>query len=208
MVAHSSRPAGGGTGTGTGGSGKSSINTNSYDYEAPVQPIVVTANCANGSTNTGNNIINKATTVSSSNHRSQRGVVNCFPRFIFLRNMFILLVVVSSLLVSTTDAVISSRAGAEGGEDTDTGAWRTCALSKRRKSIFDFNFLHLPVDWWSDSDSVVFLLQMIYTDTAIQKPKDTPRRSQQSRELRPATILGGSTHLPCPGLHSLRSGET
>ncbi|XP_049534075.1 hemicentin-1-like [Anopheles darlingi] len=45
-------------------------------------------------------------------HRcQQRGVVNCFPRFIFLRHIFLLLLVaiVSSLLVSTTDAVISSR---------------------------------------------------------------------------------------------------
>ncbi|KFB39628.1 uncharacterized protein LOC101253008 [Anopheles sinensis] len=55
---------------------------------------------------TANSAGNRA---ASGDHRSQRGVVNCFLRFIFLRNIFILLIVVSSLLVSTTDAVISSR---------------------------------------------------------------------------------------------------
>uniref|UniRef100_A0A182M7M3 Transmembrane protein n=1 Tax=Anopheles culicifacies TaxID=139723 RepID=A0A182M7M3_9DIPT len=95
------------------GSGKYGINTNSVcgacdeatataAYESVkrnVRPIV-TANCASN---------NAITAVANSNHRSQRGVVNCFLRFIFLRNMFILLIVVSSLLVSTTDAAISSR---------------------------------------------------------------------------------------------------
>ncbi|XP_035794906.1 netrin receptor DCC-like [Anopheles albimanus] len=56
-------------------------------------------------------------------HRSQRGVVNCFPRFIFLRHIFLLLlvVVVSSLLVSTTDAVISSR-GSSGSSSKGNSA--------------------------------------------------------------------------------------
>ncbi|XP_041760548.1 neural cell adhesion molecule 1 isoform X1 [Anopheles merus] len=72
---------------------------------------IVTAKCAgdNGSSSSSSSSGGSGIITAVAGHRSQRGVVNCFLRFIFLRNMFILLVVISGLLVSTADAVISSR---------------------------------------------------------------------------------------------------
>uniref|UniRef100_A0A182UZ69 Uncharacterized protein n=1 Tax=Anopheles merus TaxID=30066 RepID=A0A182UZ69_ANOME len=74
---------------------------------------IVTAKCAgdNGSSSSSSSSGGSGIITAVAGHRSQRGVVNCFLRFIFLRNMFILLVVISGLLVSTADAVISSRVG-------------------------------------------------------------------------------------------------
>uniref|UniRef100_A0A182IQ36 Uncharacterized protein n=1 Tax=Anopheles atroparvus TaxID=41427 RepID=A0A182IQ36_ANOAO len=92
MVASSSAASGR-----TGKNGSNTINSGNDPAKRNVQSIA-TANCASNSA-----------AAASGDHRSQRGVVNCFLRFIFLRNIFILLIVVSSLLVSTTDAVISSR---------------------------------------------------------------------------------------------------